>query len=244
MSHIAVIAGGAGQVGRGLVRAYLDAGATVVVPTRSADKARALRAQFTTPKLYVVHTDLSSPAGAEHLVQTLTRTVGGIDSAVASLGVYARGTRLIDLDPAAWDRVVASNLTAHFMAARTLGGLMAAAGKGSYLMINGECALAPKPDHGHVSVLDAAQMMMARVLTDELRPAGVRVNQIVVTTRVRPVACVGGSDTLVSADEIGRTAVWLALGDGQTVNGAQIALTEHPRPPAAPHQQRAPRPCI
>ena len=42
MSHVAVIAGGAGLVGRGLVRAYLDAGATVVVPTRSPEKARAL----------------------------------------------------------------------------------------------------------------------------------------------------------------------------------------------------------
>jgi NAD(P)-dependent dehydrogenase (short-subunit alcohol dehydrogenase family) len=239
MSHVAVIAGGDGLVGRGLVRAYLGAGATVVVPTRSADKARALQAQFASPQLHVLHTDLSLPAGAENLAQTLIGTFEGLDSAVASLGAYARGSRLIDLDPTAWDSVVASNLTAHFMAARTLGGLMAAAGKGSYLMINGECALAPKPDHGHVSVLDAAQMMMARVLTDELRPSGVRVNQIVVTTRVRPVACVGGADACVSADEIGRTAVWLALGEGQAVNGAQIALTEHPRPPATRRQQRA-----
>ena len=46
MEKIVLIAGGAGDVGEGLVRAFLGDGATVVVPSRSAEKLAALREEI------------------------------------------------------------------------------------------------------------------------------------------------------------------------------------------------------
>jgi NADP-dependent 3-hydroxy acid dehydrogenase YdfG len=42
-SKIALIAGGTGSVGEGIVRAFLKQGATVVVPSRTAERLEQLR---------------------------------------------------------------------------------------------------------------------------------------------------------------------------------------------------------
>src|SRR5579863_5737847 len=83
-----LIPGGTGGVGEGVVRAYLAAGADVVVPTRSqerADEFRRLLGDADTAGLHLVVHDYTTFAGAEALVATMEDRLGSVDDVVAPI---------------------------------------------------------------------------------------------------------------------------------------------------------------
>src|ERR1700678_2408344 len=105
-----LIPGGTGGVGEGAVRAYLAAGADVVVPTRSqerADEFRRLLGDAATSHLHLVVHDYTTFAGAEALTATMEDRLGSVDDVVAPIGAWWAGKRLWEIDQRDWrDAVV------------------------------------------------------------------------------------------------------------------------------------------
>ena len=92
-----LIPGGTGGVGEGAVRAYLAAGADVVVPTRSQerrDEFRRLLGDAATGRLHLVVHDYTTFAGAEELVATMQERLGSVDDVVAPIGGWWAGKPL------------------------------------------------------------------------------------------------------------------------------------------------------
>ena len=88
----ALVAGGAGNVGEGIVAALIDRGATVVVPSRSAEKLAALTDYLgpaRAPRLLPFESDVGDFGRAAELVDQVVRDRGGIDLAVAGSGQLA-----------------------------------------------------------------------------------------------------------------------------------------------------------
>src|ERR1700739_3906048 len=83
-----LVPGGTGGVGEGVVRAYLAAGADVVVPTRSqqrADEFRHLLGDAATGRLHLVVHDYTTFAGAEDLAATMEDRLGRGGGGVAAV---------------------------------------------------------------------------------------------------------------------------------------------------------------
>ena len=102
-----LVPGGTGGVGEGIVRAYLAAGADVVVPTRSsarADGFRAVLGAAATERLHLVVQEYGTFADAETLAATMQERLGGIDDVVAPIGGWWAGKRLAEIDDADWRR--------------------------------------------------------------------------------------------------------------------------------------------
>ncbi|MBD3887677.1 SDR family NAD(P)-dependent oxidoreductase [Phormidium tenue FACHB-886] len=121
----ALIAGGTGGVGEGIVRAFLNEGATVVVPSRSGDRLQQLDEQLEESpieRLISIVGNMSDVEPAEELRQQILDKVGQIDAVVASLnGRSNEGILLVKTSLDDWRRMIDSNLTAHFIAAKTFG---------------------------------------------------------------------------------------------------------------------------
>lgn len=88
--RVCVVTGATGIVGEAIARAFLDAGATVVAPVRSAGKEAGLRAALGSPPAHRLDCpveDYSHLEGAKALGRYVAlKYGGGVDHAVACTG--------------------------------------------------------------------------------------------------------------------------------------------------------------
>jgi NAD(P)-dependent dehydrogenase (short-subunit alcohol dehydrogenase family) len=177
-----VVVGGAGVAGEAVAAGLLRRGATVAVTSRTEARLAAVRAVLDSPRLHGYVGGTSDLAGAEAVRDQIVAELGPVDGVVASLGGWWEGPPLTRLDPAVWHRILADNLTSHFIAAR--GYLPALVGRPDavYVMLGGVGGALPLPHAGPVSVTGAAQTRLLEVLAAER--TGVRLHEVRILTPV------------------------------------------------------------
>lgn len=212
-----VVAGGTGNVGRHIVRALLESGADVVVPSRSAARIATLRRAVepeTAARLITVQGDFEAVGRA-------VAEAGPVTGAVASLGHFVPARKILRAERDTLDGVWNDYVGAHWLAARALLPDLAARG-GSYVMINGPLAFTSSVEGaGLVSVATAAQSMLARVLMHEYRESSARINELVIHS-----AFGWGTDDAneVSGSDLGSYVAWLLSSESAPVKGRTIHL--------------------
>jgi NAD(P)-dependent dehydrogenase (short-subunit alcohol dehydrogenase family) len=206
-----LVPGGTGSVGEGVVRAYLAAGADVVVPTRTparAEQYHRVLADAATDKLHLVVHDYTTFAGAEQLAGEMTSRLGGIDDVIAPIGGWWAGKALWEIDESDWQDTFVGITTTHLAVARAALPLLSHGG--TYQVIVGDSANVPIPGSGLISMEQSAVLMMRRVLAAEVT-GGQRVFALMLgPVRTRTTA---GDDDWVTADQIGATAIALSSAD-------------------------------
>lgn len=211
-----LIPGGTGGVGEGAVRAYLAAGADVVVPTRSRERAEEFRAVLgdaATDHLHLVAHDYTTFAGAEALAATMEDRLGSVDDVVAPIGGWWSGKRLWEIDESDWQAAFVGLATVHAAVMRAA--LPRMKPDGAYTLIVGASASNPVAGSGLVSMEQAALLMMQRVIAAE---AGGDKRVFVlelgpVRTRFA-VADASAAAGWVSAEQIGAVAVAASAAAG------------------------------
>jgi NAD(P)-dependent dehydrogenase (short-subunit alcohol dehydrogenase family) len=231
---ISVVAGGTGTVGEGIVKAFLAAGATVVVPSRSQqaiDRLRDTLADVPTKKLATVVGNIGDVQDATRLRDEILGRYAHIDAVVASLGgTWEEKLKLVDVPFETWQKYWESNLTPHFVAARTLLPVLANRKGASYTLLGGLSAVVPVPQYSIVSINSAAQLMMARILFEEMKETSVRINQVIcgyINTRARAAYA---RPEWITADEVGQFCAYLASGEATMISGSVIQLGNRPPP--------------
>jgi NAD(P)-dependent dehydrogenase (short-subunit alcohol dehydrogenase family) len=215
-----LIPGGTGGVGEGAVRAYLAAGADVVVPTRSQDRAgefRRLLGDAATGRLHLVVHDYTTFAGAEDLAATMEDRLGSVDDVVAPIGGWWAGKRLWEIDESDWQDAFVRLATTHMAVARAA--LPRMKPGGAYSLIVGASASTPIPGSGLVSMEQAALLMMQQVLAAELGDEK-RVFALVLGP-VRTRAAGDGAPDWITADQVGSVAV---AASASAIGGREISL--------------------
>lgn len=176
-NHVVVVPGGTGNVGEGVVRALLQSGARVVVPSHHQSRLELLAALIEPElrdRLVSVHAPYSSFAEAE----VLAERVGALNptDVVSSVGTWWHGKHLWRANQTDWHEAFVSPLTTQFALMRAF--LPALPELGSYTFINGFSATEGYTAAGLVSMRGSAQLMMRQVLSRELG-ATRRVNDVV-----------------------------------------------------------------
>jgi NAD(P)-dependent dehydrogenase (short-subunit alcohol dehydrogenase family) len=164
-----LVPGGTGGVGEGAVRAFLAAGADVVVPTRSEERAEQFRGvlgEVPSDRLHLVVHDYTTFAGAEALAATMAERLGSVDDVVAPIGGWWAGKRLWEIDESDWQSAFIGLATTHMAVLRAT--LPRMTSGGAYSIIVGASAFTPVPASGLVSMEQAALLMMQQVLAAEL----------------------------------------------------------------------------
>lgn len=177
---VVLVTGATGQVGWGAARAAADAGAELILPTRSMRGASALRADF--PAAEVVVTDLSAPGASSALAAVLDRS-GRLDHVVAPLGSWWQGGTSIDQDANELDELLATYVSAQFRLLRASASLLREAA-GSYTLVTGAAGEMLIPGAGLLVVAVRAQYALADVLREELRSDRIRFNEFRIMTRI------------------------------------------------------------
>ncbi|HZX68242.1 MAG TPA: SDR family oxidoreductase [Candidatus Elarobacter sp.] len=204
-----LVAGGAGGVGEGIVRALLAAtDVRVIVTSRRVERLAQLRdvvAAVADPaRLIGIVGNAGEPRGAAAIAGEIRAQCGALDVAIPSLGGWWEGGPLLDVDAKTWDAVRTEMLDTHVAFAQAFIPELLRQPGAVYLAIGGGAAFFPVPNSSIVSIAAAAQVMLTRVLAAELADRDVRILELVVNgpVRTREWEAVAQPDW-ITADDVG-----------------------------------------
>jgi NAD(P)-dependent dehydrogenase (short-subunit alcohol dehydrogenase family) len=186
--RVAIVTGGAGALGGAVTSRLLAEGAHVSVPLELAAHGDALRGR-TAPahqdRLSMEVVDVTDLDAMTRFADAAGRRHGRVDILVAIVGGFAGGA-LCETDRATWDRMLAMNLTATFVAARAAVPHMVTAGRGRVVTIGSRAVVPPGPGIIAYTTAKAGVIAFTQALARELAPHGITVNCILPSTMDTP----------------------------------------------------------
>jgi NAD(P)-dependent dehydrogenase (short-subunit alcohol dehydrogenase family) len=166
VSATAVVAGGAGSIGRVLCAALADRGYRVVVLDLASNAAEVAGEAGATAR----RCDLTDHAAVADSV----RDLDSIDVLVNAVGWWPRSS-VDQFDPAQWDRVIRVNLSAPMYTVSAMLPQLRAA-RGSVVNLSSATAVRGAPTMIAYSAAKAGLLGLTRSLAVALGPDGIRVN--------------------------------------------------------------------
>ena len=176
----AVVTGGARGIGLAVVGGLAELGAHVVICDVQDEAGASAAATLSEEGSAVeyVHLDVGDPTMVAEVMAGISGNNDGIDVLVTSAGVALHGASL-DVDPAAWQRVIDINTSGSFWCAREAARHMGN-GHGSIVFIgsiSGEIANVPQAQTAY-NVSKGAVHVMAKCLAVEFAKKDIRVNAV------------------------------------------------------------------
>jgi gluconate 5-dehydrogenase len=179
--QVALVSGSTRGLGFAIAASLLEAGCTVVVNGRSPEAttsaARDLRTDEVCPAVHAVAFDVSDEQAVRAGVAAAEETAGPIGILVNNAGLQHRAP-LLDFPVAAWQDLIAVNLTGSFLLGREVAARMAARGTGKIINI---CSVTSELARPGISAYTAAKgglKMLTQSMCAELAPLGIQVNGI------------------------------------------------------------------
>lgn len=213
----ALVTGGAGALGAGVVEVFLDSGVDVVVADRHRPRDASVAFR---------EANLLDEAGVRRLVTELSGA-GGFDFLVNLVGGFAMGA-VADSSAAELDAMYALNLKPVFMACRFAVPVLAARGGGKIVNVAARPAVQPVAGMAAYAVTKAAVAHLTEVLALETVAHNIQVNAVlpsVIDTpanrRAMPQADPARWVTPVS---IGKVVRFLCSDDAADVSGALLPV--------------------
>jgi 2-hydroxycyclohexanecarboxyl-CoA dehydrogenase len=196
--RVAVVSGGASNIGRAIVLALAGEGAHVAV--LDLDLAQAQRVAQTAKsrgggRVVPVQADITDPVSLA-AVAAATTPLGPVDVLVNNAG-WARRARFLDQDPAEARKLIEVNLIGMMNLTRAVLPAMVARGHGSVISIGSDAGRIGEKQEGAYGAAKAGVISLTKTLAREYGPHGVRFNVVC------PGATVPGG-----AEEIGEHSLW------------------------------------
>jgi len=228
---IVLISGGTGGLGREVTMAFLEAGASVMVSYKRAEEFAAIvssaeRVGAKPPDGAAV--DVTDAAAVAKFVAGMVTKYGRIDILVNTVGGYAGGTNLWEVDPRVYDQMMQLNLKAGFVLARVIVPVMIRQNRGWIVNIASKAAV----DHGAGGALYAASKAGALALFDslaaEVKPHNINVNSVlpsIIDTAVNRKVMPGADFAKwPKPEEIARVILFLCSEEARVIHGAAIPV--------------------
>ena len=229
----AVVTGATGNLGRAVVRAYLEAGASVAIPVRDLGKGHSLRAELGElagtpdgPRLLVLEADPADREAMERAVETVLRAWGRLDVLANLAGGHGTGPAT-DLDAVQrqWDQNVRTALTATAACLRP----MRARGYGRIVSMGAFSAQRGTKDASGYAMAKTAIVRWTESLAAELRGEGITANVVmplaIDTPENRAAMPKADPKKWASPDEVAAVILFLSSDEASGVTGAAIPVT-------------------
>lgn len=176
----ALVTGGGKGLGKVMATALAQAGADVVVASRTRTQCEETAAEIaaaTGRRVVALEADVTESAQVARLADDAESALGPIDILINNAGVNRRGSAA-ELAEADWDEVIAVNLKAPFLCARVFGPRMAARGWGRIVNLGSILSVIGIPGRAPYAAAKAGLVNMTRVLALEWATQGVTVNSL------------------------------------------------------------------
>jgi 3-oxoacyl-[acyl-carrier protein] reductase len=175
-----LITGGASGIGRGIVEAFVEAGARVALTyVSSGEQANEIVAAHGEASVLAMQADATDETAIADAVARTNAAFGRIDIAVANAGGLLKRSKVADCPLSLWNEALAVNLTSAFLLSRAVVPQMTEARSGTIVLMS---SLAAHDGGGmgasHYAASKGGVSTFVRALAKEVGPDGVRVNGI------------------------------------------------------------------
>jgi len=233
-----VITGGAGSVGKSLIKAFLEEEAIII----SVDKNRERMDQVSTgfrnsgQRVRSLEADVSDPQSTIAVFQKIREEFGCPDVLINNAGVFSSAP-FLDIDTEGWDNTMKTNLRSVLLCSQQAVELMMEREEGTIINIaslGGQIGgIFVGADY---SASKAGVICLTKSLAKSYGPYGIRVNCVnpgplesdMTRTWPRQVlnelrkSMMTGSDQLGTAEELASVVVFLASDKSRLIHGAEI----------------------
>jgi 3-oxoacyl-[acyl-carrier protein] reductase len=174
---VAIVTGAGGGFGEGIARAYVDAGARVIVADIKADAARRVAQELgaAAPAFTV---DVTNKAQVEALVKHCVETFGSPHVVVNNAGTTHKNRPMLEVDEATFDRVFAVNVKSIYHMTQAVLPLLRQQGGGVILNVGSTAGIRPRPGLTWYNASKGAVNLLSKSMAVELGPENIRVNAI------------------------------------------------------------------
>jgi NAD(P)-dependent dehydrogenase (short-subunit alcohol dehydrogenase family) len=238
--RVALVTGSSAGIGRAIALELSRHGATVVVTSRSAERARAAAAAIAAAggKALGLAAELTQPGAATAMVARTLEEFGRVDVLVNNAGAgQVAASETLEAD--AWQRIIDLDLTAPFHCAQAVAGPMLAAGRGVIVNVSsltGHVGLARRAAY---SAAKHGLEGLTKTLGAEWARRGVRVVSVapayVETELLAGTMAAGGFTAqdlagrtplgrLAQPEEVARVVAFLASDDASYVTGSSVLV--------------------
>ncbi len=228
---IVLVTGGTGGLGREVTMAFLEAGATIVVTYQVAEEFAAVVAaaqKIGAAPPAGASVDVTDAQAVEKFIAETVAKHGRVDILVNTVGGYAGGTNLWEVDDRTYDKMLQLNLKAGFVLARAVVPQMIKQNRGWIVNIASKAAF----DHAAGGALYAASKAAALALMDSLaadvKPLNINVNTVVpsiIDTAANRKAMPGADfSKWPKPEEIARVILFLCSEEARVIHGAAIPV--------------------
>jgi NAD(P)-dependent dehydrogenase (short-subunit alcohol dehydrogenase family) len=230
LDKIVLVSGGTGGLGNAVSLAFLEEGARVVVTYRKEEEYAALKiaAGRQAAALEGSLVDVTDERATAELVTGIVARHGRLDALVNTVGGYAGGVALWELETKVFDAMLALNLRSGYALARAVLPAMLKQRHGSVVNVAAKAAL----DHGAGAAAYAASKAAAVALMDSLaadvKGTGVRVNSvlpsIIDTATNRRAMPNGDFAAWPKPEQIAQVILFLCSDNAVVIHGAAVPV--------------------
>ena len=227
---VALVAGGTGGLGRGVSLAFLEEGARVAVTYRRQEEFDLLASEAGAAgsNLDGRRADVTDEAAAGELVEAVFARHGRLDALVNTVGGYAGGTKLWELETTVFDRMLNLNLRSGYALARAAARVMLRQGRGAIVNVASQAAVEPGAGAAAYAASKAAAVALMASLAADLKGTGVRVNSIlpsiIDTEANRQMMPKADFSNWPKPGDIARVILFLCGDDAGVIHGAAIPV--------------------
>jgi NAD(P)-dependent dehydrogenase (short-subunit alcohol dehydrogenase family) len=238
---IAMVVGAANGIGRATARAFASAGAAVACADVEEPGARTIAADIEKDggQALPVHLDVTEAASCRAAVEATVRRYGGLDVLLYGAADSDKTATVLEMDEAAWERVIRINLTGAFLMVKAALPAMIDRGGGSVILIASQLGRVASPGRPAYCATKGALIQLAKVLAADHAAQGIRANTIspgaVETRRMlrrhkdmeearRMMGPKHLLNRLAQPEEIARAAVYLASDASAFMTGSDLLI--------------------
>ncbi|HEX78189.1 MAG TPA: SDR family oxidoreductase [Dehalococcoidia bacterium] len=178
--RVAIVTGSGRGIGKGIALGLAEAGATVVVTSRTPAEIEATASEIRDKggTALAIATDMMDPEQVSNLVQKTVSEFGKLDIMVNNAGGSTGISPALELSLEDWEGNLRWNLTSAFLGCQAAAKIMIPQRRGSIINIGSIAAIAPQPGRVHYCAAKAGIDIMTKTLAMEWGRYNVRVNAI------------------------------------------------------------------
>src|SRR5512132_1752923 len=176
----AIVVGAANGIGRATALAFAAAGARVACADieESGAKTTATEIEKGGAHALPVPLDVTDSASCRAAVAATVQRFGGLDVLLYGAADSDKTATVLEMDEAAWERVIRVNLTGAFLMVKAAIPAMVARGGGSVILIASQLGRVASPGRAAYCATKGALIQLAKVLATDHAAQGIRANTL------------------------------------------------------------------
>ncbi|QNI35927.1 SDR family NAD(P)-dependent oxidoreductase [Edaphobacter albus] len=229
-SKVVLVTGGTGGLGRSVVLAFAAENAKVTTTYRNAAELTALKQAAGEKAGFIegVQADATDESAISALVSSILSKHGRLDVVVNTVGGYAGGIKLWELEPKVFERMLDLNLRVGFVLGRTTIPALVQQGRGVLINVAAKAAFDHAAGASAYAASKAAAVALMDCLAADVKGTGVRVNSIlpsIIDTEANRKGMPDADfDRWPKPEEIARVILFLASDEARVVHGASVPV--------------------